>query len=132
MWGKSLSHRTESFFCIFRMFFLRTVQHLNFKWNFRFLESTCTCMWYLRKNKARETEILRTASASGREEVDKRTGRGEGRSGEGEEAFPVVHPFRCHSMSIFQRYIPFVSKDDKPIYLHVNLFFNSIMHLHPT
>ena len=56
----------------------------------------------IRKNKARETEILRTASASRREEVDNRVERGGGGgSGEGEEAFPAVHPFRCHSMSIF-------------------------------
>ena len=51
-------------------------------------------------------------------------GGGRQESGKGGKiAFPAVHPFRCHSMSIFQRYIPFVSKDDKPIYLHVNLFF---------
>ena len=59
-------------------------------------------------------------------------GGGRQESGKGGIAFPAVHPFRCHSMSIFQRYIPFVSKDDKPIYLHVNLFFISIMQLHPT
>ena len=78
-------------------------------------------------------KLCARASASRREEVDKRAGRGGGgRSGEGEEAFHAVHPFRCHSMLTCQRYVPFVSKDEKQIFLQVNLFFISIMHLHPT
>ena len=59
---------------------------------------------------------------------------GGGGSREGVESFHAVHPFGCHSMSIFQRYIPFITNDDTQIYLHVNLFLFliSIMHLLPT
>ena len=50
---------------------------------------------------------IRFKKGGGRQESVK--GGGE-RSGEGEQAFPAVHPFGRHSMSIFQRYILFVTK----------------------
>ena len=53
---------------------------LNFKLNFVSLK-VHVHVCGIRKNKARETEILRTASASRREEVDKRAGRGGGDRG---------------------------------------------------
>ena len=58
-------------------------------------------------------------SAPRREEGDRRSeyggGGGGGKWREGEEAFPAVHPFGCHTVSIVQRYVLFVTKDDKPI-----------------